>query len=1096
MEKQHGKQVFNDAITNTAHTSILNSPEIERSEKELDEIIKQIDAGYVLAQTAAQNEGHNLLYPTLVYTPKTKPVVEEIIKQKEQKEKDKEQERLDNLPKNCTTATPNGTICPGGKCFNGKCKMTVPCYGQCCDEDGFPKLNFSPCAGGVCSAGKCIEVKKCYDECCDSLGQGPLPDNTTCSIGTCRDGGCVATKVGCTEGACCNEIDGVVLPLGFPCHVNPCQKSNVCSGYSNFCPDSKPVEDGTYCPGGVCIAGVCARTIDPESKEPECTSGPCCDLTTFTFMKKGSPCSNNPCVEGSVCLGNSEQCPPPDKKFNKPNGSKCPRGKCYEGLCEPIVECEPGECCRGGKKLSNYTTCSVGKCFLGKCEYDQVCLGECCNEDKTAPIENGAPCTGGICVSGRCRVPPPCLGDCCVPSKTNVPLPDGRPCNKGLGQCQSGLCVTNITCTQGQCCNEFHHRIFPAGFPCHDNPCADSMPCDGALSSCPTSTSYKPDGYPCPGNGTCLAGKCILPAPLTPECTSGACCDIRRNVFLPEGTACGTDPCKEQTYCTGKSEYCPISMIPITDGVICKVDSLGNHTCINGICEKPLPKPILPRCNVEKACCNTFKQRVRENGTLCAEAFNECMETAYCNGFDPECAINYKPDGSVCNGGMCVEGNCIQGIDPTDDDTTHKIHVHHTADGENELITVTTTRISDGSTFTKEVRVDKNVMMLAKKAAEEQAAAELAKQYAEKKAEKEKIRTEQAKKDAEDAKRRLEEEKKKELENMTAEELNKTLSKVNDESSSALTPEELEDQTPEHAHFLDTLDHDGNPLRYYRDKEPIDTIYAQCKDGLCCNRRTHGFFPYGHICGQPNDPCKVAICSGQSSECYPINVENGFKCPNGRCYEGECIKNCYGECCDGIEAKPEGTSCEGNGKCFNGVCVRECYGDCCEPEQSFAKPNGARCSVGTCNNGRCVPEDKPSMKEDPDTHQYIPVVYDEPKETELEKMWNKLIDDEHKKKEEYHKKKLEREKAEIESRTAKKVAEIEANAAANEEAALQAAKESNSNSKYWKIAIIASCVVGGFLIIVLIIVAIVSRNNKKKADKKKAQDSEYYYEQF
>jgi len=172
MEKQHGKQVFNDALTNAhdaAHSSYLDAPEIKESEKELDELIRQIDASYVHAQTAAKEEAPQLLIPSVVYTPKPKEVVKDIVDQKAVKEQQKIQEILDKLPKNCTRATPNGTICPGGKCFNGKCKMTVPCYGDCCDDDGMPKLNYSPCANGVCSAGKCIELKKCYGECCGGI---------------------------------------------------------------------------------------------------------------------------------------------------------------------------------------------------------------------------------------------------------------------------------------------------------------------------------------------------------------------------------------------------------------------------------------------------------------------------------------------------------------------------------------------------------------------------------------------------------------------------------------------------------------------------------------------------------------------------------------------------------------------------------------------------------------------------------------------------------------------------------------------------------------------------------------------------------------
>ena len=1076
-----------------------------QSELELDNLLNQLSSSY----NSVEGQQRVHLVPTFTYAPKSEEEIQREIDAKNAARKAR-QERLEyTIPKDCKGLA-DGTVCAGGKCFKEKCVMTGACSGDCCDHNDRPKLNGSPCEDGQCIAGKCTAVEPCYGDCCDST-KNPRADETKCSVGVCKKGGCVATKVGCSAGACCDEVNGEVRPKGFPCFVGQCQVASQCTGFSHECPETTPVEDGTYCDGGYCLSGVCVKTYDPESKEPMCTEGQCCDLNTFTFKTKGTPCSNTACSSGATCLGNSNQCPPPPKSsiVRAANDSPCPEGVCFNGYCKPTIECEEGECCRAGKMVANYTDCSIGRCFNGKCEYDKICIGDCC-EQSTDPdaqpkaLDNGTPCNGGICVAGRCRAPPACMGECCNGNE-NTPKPDGMQCNHGAGACSNGLCVSpSITCKEGQCCNVFKGYAFPAGFPCHSDPCKQSTPCLGTSGECTPSDVPKPDGYPCPNNGTCEAGVCVTPPPMKPECTSGPCCDLIKGKYAPKDTPCGTDPCKEQTFCTGSSEYCPISLVPIADGTVCKVTALGEWTCVDGVCEKPKPPPVLPACNVEKPCCNIFKQRVYPKDTLCAEAFNECVETAYCNGFDVECPINYKPDGSICTGGMCVHGQCIAGVDPTDTDTTHEIHVHHTRDGENELITITTTRKSDGSTFTKDHLVDTNAMLEMQRLAQEKAQKIIKEQEEQAKAEKAKIRKQQFDKDVQDTKRRLLEEEAKRLANMTNAELeaynNKTAAPVNNDEPS---DDELADQTEEHLRFVASLDHPGNPLREFMGVNNT-SIYSQCTSGLCCNTRRNIFFPYGHICGQPKNPCQVAICSGQSSECYPVAVTDGFECPNGLCFEGECIKNCYGECCDGRRPKEDGTECETNGKCFNGICVRNCYGDCCEVNQNFAKPDGAPCEDGTCHDGKCVKEEsatgdnESSTSEDPLKGKNIVAVIneEEQKDSELTKMWKKTIEEEHREQKERKEKEAEERKKKLDEEAKAKAKQI-TDASATYQAELKAANEEKAAKTKWhKYVLIGGAAFVGFLIIVAIIVAAVKHSNKKKQEEKDAQDSEYYYEKF
>jgi len=291
------------------------------------------------------------------------------------------------------------------------------------------------------------------------------------------------------------------------------------------------------------------------------------------------------------------------------------------------------------------------------------------------------------------------------------------------------------------------------------------------------------------------------------------------------------------------------------------------------------------------------------------------------------------------------------------------------------------------------------------------------------------------------------------------------------------TPEELADENSEHEKFLDSLEFDSNPYRHFRHTVRNATVFAQCSAGLCCTRR-RTFFPYGHICGKPANPCQIAICSGQSAECYTIAAKNGTACANGSCYDGECVKNCIGECCEGKFAKQDGTECS-DGMCVSGVCVRNCKGDCCEVGQSFAKPDGAPCDGGVCEKGECKIENASANDDIATTatsavKQPVVAVIHEAEETPstLDTVWKKLVGDEKADKKIADKKEAERIRNEKNAEAAEKIKIIK-NDTENYQAALKAANEQNTSYKYSKIILIVAGAVAGFLLIVFIIVVIV-----------------------
>jgi len=315
--------------------------------------------------------------------------------------------------------------------------------------------------------------------------------------------------------------------------------------------------------------------------------------------------------------------------------------------------------------------------------------------------------------------------------------------------------------------------------------------------------------------------------------------------------------------------------------------------------------------------------------------------------------------------------------------------------------------------------------------------------------------------------------------------------------------EESSDNTEAHQKFLDSLEYEGNPYKIYRHLN-VTSEFSQCTTGLCCGKRNR-FYPYGHICGQPADPCKLAICSGQSSECYTISAKNGTACPDGVCFDGECVKNCVGECCDGKLAKEDGTECT-DGMCVSGVCVRKCKGDCCEVGQSFAKPDGAPCNGGLCENGECIRsnDDKPAEQVNIGTpaksaaNNVVVAVVNEEKEvaSALDKAWSSLVGEEKKDKAAEAEKKLKEEKAKKDAEASATISRIKAE---NEDyqATLKAAKdEDNGEFKHAKLILIIAGAFVGLLLIVLLIALIVKRSRNNDAKKRDEEKAEEAYESF
>jgi len=1047
-------------------------------------------------------------------------------------------------PKNfvleCTLDMENGVPCPGGKCFNGKCKPDQPCYDDCCDSKKFALPDGAPCKGGNCLRGRCRAFPLCIGECCES--SLPKPNGTPCTQGHCFEGGCVS-DVGCVSGVCCNTYTGRLFPKGFPCHVSDCQQKSFCNGVSSYCPETAPKEDGSICVGGTCNKGVCALSGVVSTTNEICSSGVCCNNSTHTYKPAGTPCSNNPCMTGGACTGYSSECSASFKAVA--DGTECPGGKCSNGVCVAKATCSStSECCKNGIMKPDYSVCNHGRCFAGECVIDAPCVGECCKpREGTAALQprpNGYPCNNNtqVCQEGFCMSVPICVGECCGASGA---AENGKTCGNN-GKCNNGICEEQKTCKEGVCCNVQKGILRPKGFPCKANPCTKEMECTGTSEYCPISVLTVADGTPCPAGGKCFGGNCVLPPKNVPQCTDGPCCDIKTMKFKPAGIPCGNATCFEPTYCTGSSQYCPATLNTLPDGTVCKLTEkpATDWKCEKGVCIEPPPLPqdlvvdidlTRNECHVDSPCCNQAINRVRPKGFVCSVAQNSCMKDTYCDGETAVCTPTILEDGAACPGGSCVHGFCIKGIDPTDQDAVHEVHIHvvpkekhelspeeaaiqalaedddeeEDSDSMEELMTIIT-KEANGEVTERSMRIPRNALEKAKKKS-----LQMSTESAKKNDSKSKTREEQV----EAAARAL-----------IAQEKNATLAQnatLIQNATVAQNATLVQNATvAQNATIAKKPTADNNtlsktleafsvevPMPRLGEIDPLTgeiriATSPRCSEGACCDLSRGVYFSRGFQCDVPKNLCKVAACSGYSDKCFTMNRPDGTVCPGGQCYEGECIAKCVGECCDHQHMpRPDGVACNENGFCFEGTCVHKCEDECCN-EFGFAKEDGASCTNGFCLEGKCL-KTRDDMKQeaveeaiaegiDPEDSQAMRGIItklNKVKPHNMQEEWEKMM-----KKEEEEKRQEKLEKMREENEEKERNDKIEAAKSVSLKAVTDTAK-ANEETVERKNALMKKLMIGmgigvACLALIAIIVGIVASSRKQK----QVQEQEEYYDKF
>jgi len=233
-------------------------------------------------------------------------------------------------------------------------------------------------------------------------------------------------------------------------------------------------------------------------------------------------------------------------------------------------------------------------------------LGEAC----TADVE----CSSDHCVDGVC-CNSPCEGACVA-------------CTAALkGSGDDGVC-----------------GVVAAG----TNPrlgCTDGMVCQSSMCAAPQSCANQPNGAPCGDGKICQNGECLL-APLCwnepdgTECGDGMICQSSECVTAPvcwdqaDGTECG-------------------------DGKICQAGA-----CVTApVC---WDQPDGTECGDGKICqageCVAAPSSAcaeQADGTLCDEG--DGCTVGICR--DGACVETHRLDGTRCEGGICIAGQCR--LDPT-----------------------------------------------------------------------------------------------------------------------------------------------------------------------------------------------------------------------------------------------------------------------------------------------------------------------------------------------------------------------------------------------------------------------------------------------
>ncbi len=583
-------------------------------------------------------------------------------------------------------------VCDAEDCSTKKCVSADVEARAEPDQDGCKAEK--PCRTAVCAQVEQEGGGKAWQ-----CAEGPdMPEDTACSDGDpctletrCQAGECVGVPMDCEDGNPCTrdwcEAPGVCqhgVTVGAACDdSDPCTLDDQCTSEGQCAGTPKPCPASGPCFRAWCDQGACVE--EPLSAVP-------CD--------DGDPCSSGDACVAGACLGQRMVCEPKAPCLSAQAvdvGGECQCletvrvGWCYfqvagQGVCVEVGKTDPTGCFQcvasqevtphflAGKPCDDGDPCTVGdlcsptskRCAGTPVLVDPTplaCQHPAC--DGQSPVVGVATDPGWCVHHGKCYPEGAGIGPCKVCAREGgtwkvMPVDTGTRCEDG------NVCTTLDACdNEGECRPGWAYSCEPPAGGCA------TVACDGQ-GGC-TEPKWIPTSGKClvkwGGEYRCLAAGEGLPG------TVCMVCDPTWNPFSlvpsPPGTACDPlDCCRQAGVCDGEGnciagppascddgnpctlDYCLPAMCPgipgappacghkpTTDPKAC-TDACGQvGTCVNGLCETPLPcNPCPPeKCDDWDPCTDD----------LCDLVTGSCTHVAKdCDDKDP------------CTRDSCVGGQC------------------------------------------------------------------------------------------------------------------------------------------------------------------------------------------------------------------------------------------------------------------------------------------------------------------------------------------------------------------------------------------------------------------------------------------------------
>ncbi len=470
----------------------------------------------------------------------------------------------------------------------------VPSCGIDCGPDGCGGVcgvcdDGDPCTNDVCTANGCVSSPG--TGCCQV--NEDCPGTSGCDVAFCDGGKCRTVQI---AGCCAEDAD---CPSAGPCEHVSCVAGECAlpTPLEGCCAVDSDCEDDRGCTEDRCIAGRCEHAF----------VAPCC--LTVADCPDASPCELRTCVAGT--------CGSVDLPFCCSDAGDCEDGKpCTVDLCGPTGQCQHDvipDCCESDSDCSEGSSpCSTATCLGGVC-VSAIAPGACCLLD--SDCSTGDPCLEARCDQGVCSATP--IPGCCSDA---LDCPAAGPCEDVA--CIAGSCVSR---TRTECC--VTSAGCDDGSPCTVDGCFSGQCRHDLITGCCSWDEDCDDGDPCTED----------------QCSAGAC----KHAEVPEcckvAADCGAGPCLTASCIDGGCVYdsapgCCATAADCQTATPCLTSACIAGTCV--LSQKP-------------GCC-TRRSDCPEPGIACAKA--ACIQSQCKTVTVTGCCA----DASTCSpAGGCSEASCV-----------------------------------------------------------------------------------------------------------------------------------------------------------------------------------------------------------------------------------------------------------------------------------------------------------------------------------------------------------------------------------------------------------------------------------------------------